>query len=140
VNSIEESLTRLSSAAQQLNQVRDKMSASILDLDKKLHSLQIGVTGWVMLASSASEARELGYAKVGGKWGLALRVTEVQPYLVKECWHFNDAPTWFRVEAVTRIPDLLEHLVKRSADTLALVEKRVVEVEEILGAIAEVSK
>src|ERR1700752_4860589 len=87
MNTLEDSLLKLALAAQQLNEVRDRMSAAITALENKIIALNLGVSGWVYISSGTSECRQLGYGKLDGKWGLLLRVIEPQPiHKEKECW------------------------------------------------------
>ncbi len=89
----------------------------------------MGVSAWVKTHGDENHdsldysSRELGYTRVDGKWGLAIRSTagnHSYPDQDKiEVWAFSDASRLYRLDAVDRIPDLIEELVKRATDITA---------------------
>ncbi len=114
----------LADSAARLNSCSDELGKTIRPIDVALKKLNLGVVAWyTYVGSEKSDSdgyysyRRIGYAKMGGKWGLALSTgsgydfADVDNY---EEWLFNDAPRSMRLEALDHIPDLLEHLVKEA--------------------------
>ena len=52
-------------------------------------------------------------------------------------WLFNEAPRWMRAEAVGKIPDLLEALVKQAEDTTKKIKERTTQVQELAAAMSK---
>ena len=80
---------------------------------------------------------QLGYAKIAGKWGLAIQ-TEEGGYGIEpdyETFSFNDAPRQLRVKAIETIPDLLEKMILVANETSAKIEQKIVEVHQIEFAL-----
>lgn len=118
---VQKSFRQLSIAATTLNEVSDQLGKAIAELDSGLKRLGLGVTTWVEFARSCSEDNfyysyeEIGYAKIGGKWGIALRSVsgcESDSPDSVELWLFNDGPRELRLRAVEKIPELFEKLKK----------------------------
>lgn len=114
----------LAESAARLNSSSDELGKAIRPIDVALKRLNLGVAAWYLYDGSAKPdsegnyyCRRIGYAKVSGKWGLALStasgnaLADVHDY---EEWLFNDAPRWMRIEALDHIPELLEQLVKEA--------------------------
>ena len=120
---ISNSYKQLSEAATQLNAVSDELGKFVTALDAALRRLNLGITTWLRLESREDGSgnytkRDLGYAKIGNKWGIALRTmtgnhNDVDDSNVEE-WLFNDAPRALRIESVEKLPDLFESLVKEA--------------------------
>lgn len=120
---VSSSYRQLSLAASHLNLVSDELGKSIAVLDAALKKLNLGISTWSRLdrwedAFGNYSTRYLGYAKVGNRWGIALRTvagnnTQPEEATVEE-WLFNDAPRSLRIEAVEKLPDLFENLIKEA--------------------------
>ena len=120
---ISNSYKQLSQAATELNSVSDELGKFVTALDSALRRLNLGIATWLRLESREDGSgnytkRDLGYAKVGNKWGIALRTmsgnhNDVEDSNVEE-WLFNDAPRALRIESVEKLPDLFESLVKEA--------------------------
>jgi len=70
--------TQLSSAAKNLNSASDELGQAINAIDAALQKLNLGVPTWIKIHGADDQnldywSRDLGYAKVGNKWGVALR-------------------------------------------------------------------
>lgn len=124
---VAQSLKELSAVAARLNAASDEFSKATAPIDAALKKLNLGVEAWHRYAGWGPDQdgdyseRRIGYAKVAGKWGLALATASGSTYSPDEYgeqWLFNDAPRSMRIEAVEHVPALLEELVKR-ADQLA---------------------
>ncbi len=140
---VQDSYRKLSEVATALNTASDKLGASISLLDLALKKLSLGISSWVHF----NEVRysdgisylyeDVGYTKLGGKWGLAIRTVPGNEVADEqddpESWPFNEAPRALRVRAVVKIPDLLEKLI---ADASAVI-KTVDEQTEVVDALAD---
>jgi hypothetical protein len=80
-------------------------------LDALLKKFNLGVPTWVSFEKSRSDdgnyQEDIGYAKINGKWGIAIRTIECDfsdPDSSVAEWQFNDAPRLLRVNAVERFP------------------------------------
>lgn len=127
--------TELKAAAQRLNRVSDVLAKSVVDLDAQLKELHLGIPAWVLLehvtnkGTGDSRRHELGYAKVGGKWGVAIKTTsmnlnESADSMQDERWLFADSPRQLRMLAIGRLPLLLEALTKAADELTAEIQKR----------------
>ena len=117
-------------------------------LDQALKGLGLGISGWVRVSGGDDPqngyhwSRDIGYAKIVNKWGIALRETSgdySQPEDETETWLFADAPRWLRIESVGKIPDLLEHLVKQADSTTQRLKKKTVETKALADVINEIA-
>ncbi|MEQ1910727.1 MAG: hypothetical protein ABMA15_18045 [Vicinamibacterales bacterium] len=120
---VSSSYRQLSLAASHLNLVSDELGKSISVLDAALKKLNLGISTWSRLdrwedAFGNYSTRYLGYAKVNNRWGIALRTvagnnTQPEEATVEE-WLFNEAPRSLRIEAVEKLPDLFDNLIKEA--------------------------
>lgn len=92
--------TRLEEASQAINQESDRLNALVDDVDKLLKRLNLGVECWV---SNPAKQLFLGYARVDGKWGLAVSNGI-------ERWQFRSAPRQLRMEAIASLGFLFDGL------------------------------
>src|SRR5580700_10089175 len=111
------SVQKLSLVATDLNNASDELSQAISAIDTVLQSLNIGLATWTKIEDGNGLPdderywqRDIGYAKIGNKWGVALRdVAGHYSWPDEETcdsWLFNDAPRWLRIEGIAKIPDL----------------------------------
>ena len=130
----------LATVANNLNAVSDELSRSVSNLDNALKKLNLGVSTWVRLSRTedshgAFALKELGYAKVGGRWGLALRTVAGHgpgsDLEEREEWLFNDAPRPLRVQAIDMIPELLERLVRDARNTTRAITRKIKQAERL---------
>jgi hypothetical protein len=121
---VHDSCRQLAEVAPTLNSASDRLGVSVSKLEDHIKPLGLGVTSWVPFSSWHSQDgfqysfEEIGYAKIGGKWGIAIRTrsgNEAYPEDDGDSWAFNEAPRDLRVRAVAKIPDLLEKLIKDTA-------------------------
>ncbi|MFZ1087073.1 MAG: hypothetical protein WAN35_19080 [Terracidiphilus sp.] len=140
--------TQLSTVAADLNAVSDELGKSIAEIDLALKKLNLGITTWVTIYCGEGEPRlnddtfwsqDLGYAKVAGKWGISLRTVAGEHYSTSpdkiEEWQFNDAPRWLRLQAIDKIPDLLEKLSKDADKTTKAIRARLSETQAVAEAV-----
>src|SRR4051812_28174014 len=126
----------LATHAAELNAGSNELADGMVALDKGLQSLNLGITCWVPFAESDKDSavsHDLGYARVGGTWGIALRERVHPPKTANdafarvlagrhgakseprdEVWLFKDAPRVLRLESIEYLPALLERLVKKT--------------------------
>jgi hypothetical protein len=123
------SFSKLQLVASNLNQVSDGLRDAVAQIDVAIKDLNLGCSVWVIVTHHSDPDTEffrnedLGYAKVGGKWGIALRT--VSGRLGDESedveqWLFNDAPRSLRISGIEKLPQLLERLAE---DATAAAEK-----------------
>jgi hypothetical protein len=114
---------------------------SITTLDKVLQKLNLGITSWVTVSgydqdNGPYDLNQLGYAKVGTAWGIALRTMKGhnlhEESHREEIWLFNEGPRWLRIEALPRLPELFETLLK----DVAAATKRVNEMSTFASEFA----
>jgi hypothetical protein len=123
---IQLSFQKLSDAAESLNQATNEIRSAIAELDEMLAGLHLGIEGWVTFNSDNDPDQpwyrtdyEIGYAKIGGTWGTAIRAVARDLQEDEETpgdpWKFNDAPRDMRLQAVHHIPALIETLTKETS-------------------------
>jgi hypothetical protein len=142
------SFEKLSSAAKNLNSVSDELGRAITAIDYILQRLNLGVPTWVQIHGGTDErtgeeywSRDVGYSKIGNRWGIAL-CTREGDYTShdeerREEWLFNDAPRWLRVEGVEKIPDLLEELIKNTEKTTEKIKGKIGRAKQLAGALEQ---
>src|SRR5579864_5734900 len=74
------SFKQLAVSSTDLNSAVGELCDNISPLDKALSKLNLGVSAWHKIAGHENEygyywTRDIGYAKIGKKWGIALRKT-----------------------------------------------------------------
>jgi len=144
----------LSSVATSLNTASDELTEVVGVLDEALKKLNIGLTVWVTFSEWSDSydqgitqmARygkdQIGYCKVNGKWGIALqRVSgdDAGPDEPQGPWPFNDAPRNMRLEAVDKIPNIIEELSKEASRTAKIVQEKTRQVRELATAIGQIA-
>ncbi len=135
-SAIESHLKQLTAAAKALNELSDTLTTQVGQIEAIVNALNLGVRASVQVETlSLSEDHfcrswlQLGYGKSGNKWGFIveelfqdLNNPDGDDY---DCWPFKEAPREFRIKAVDKIPELLEALVKKSAEVASDITKRV---------------
>jgi hypothetical protein len=120
-------------------------------VDKALKRLNLGLSAWVQISGADHTpedndrwwSRSLGYGKVGDKWGISLRTLDGnhrEPDCESgETWLFAEAPRWMRLEAIGKIPELLERLLDQTVETTKAIKKKTEQAYEIAEAIHELA-
>jgi hypothetical protein len=148
-NRVSASYQQLSAAATQLNAVSDELSKFVTALDAALRKLNLGLATWLRLDGREDglgnyTKRDLGYAKIGGKWGISLRVVagnhNTPDVSTVEEWLFNEAPRALRIEAVEKLPDLFELLVKEADDATRRIRNRASKIQQLAEGLASSPK
>jgi len=138
---------RLAVSAEVLNAASDEFTRPILDLEAALQGLNLGLTTWQKVVGGADDhdnfwRREVGYARTDGKWGLVIRAISGNhnvpddDYDVEQ-WPFSDAPRSYRIEALDKLPDLLEELIKNSEKTTKKLKEKTVEARQLAAALGQ---
>jgi hypothetical protein len=138
----------LSSAAVGLNAVSDELGKSVIDIDTALKNLNLGITTWVKIRSWSADdfqgdtsywKEEIGYTKLKGRWGICLRRTDGDYSIPErdevESWPFNEAPRALRLDAIDKIPDLLQALSKEAAETTAQIQAKLADAQVVAASI-----
>lgn len=142
------SFQRLKEAATRLNTVSDELGKSIAVLDAALKQLNLGVSTWVSIESYQDPAtadywaKQIGYAKVGSKWGIALSERSGNynaDFHDSEEWLFNEGPRALRIEAVVKLPELLEALTAKASETAEEIKAQIGRAQEVVSAVATVA-
>jgi hypothetical protein len=138
----------LSRTASELNKISDELGKSISEIDAALKKLNLGVEVWVQVSMAGDGddyyIEKIGYAKVSGVWGLALR-TEFG-YEDQHCddevstWLFGDGPRALRLDSIAKLPDLLEELSKIAVLTTERIRNGMFEAQMIAGAVTGAMK
>src|SRR5690242_20811280 len=138
----------LSSVAHSLNIASDELTKVVFALDESLRKLNIGLTVWVTFRSRGVEEWEydddqIGYCKVNGKWGIALRRiwgdNQADHYGDEGPWLFNDAPRDMRLKGIDKIPEVIEELSKEASETTKKVQEKTREVRELAGVTEKIA-
>ena len=147
-NRISSSYKQLTQAATELNAVSDELGKFVTALDSALRRLNLGIATWLRLESREDGSgnytkRDLGYAKIGNKWGIALRTmvgnhNDVEDSNVEE-WLFNDAPRALRIESVEKLPDLFESLVKEADAATRQIRTKTERAQALASALTDPS-
>jgi hypothetical protein len=145
---ISSSYKQLTQAATELNAVSDELGKFVTALDSALRRLNLGIATWLRLESREDGSgnytkRDLGYAKIGNKWGIALRTmsgnhNDVEDSNVEE-WLFNDAPRALRIESVEKLPDLFESLVKEADAATRQIRTKTERAQALASALTDPS-
>jgi hypothetical protein len=139
---------QLSHAAIDLNTASDELGKPIRIWEGALKRLNLGVSAWVELSSGGEGPRwwdrSVGYTKLKeGSWGIGLRTREGRDDhpddSSEDLWPFNDAPRWMRVEAVGKLPDLLDALLKQAEDTTKNIRTKIEQANRLAEAISRVA-
>src|SRR5262245_40836862 len=142
------SYKQLSNAANDLNAVSDELGKFIGALDAALRKLNLGIPSWLRLDSREDGSgnyikRDLGYAKIGNRWGIALRSMtgnhNTPDVSNSEEWLFNDAPRSLRIEAIEKLPDLFDHMVKEVDVATKQIKSRTEQAEHLAHVLSEVA-
>ncbi len=143
---VSSSYRQLSLAASHLNLVSDELGKSIVVLDAALKKLNLGISTWSRLdrwedAFGNYSSRYLGYAKVNNRWGIALRTVagnnnQPEEATVEE-WLFNEAPRALRIEAVEKLPDLFENLIKEADVAIRKVKAQTLNARHLSAALGD---
>jgi hypothetical protein len=148
------SYSELSSIATDLNAVSDAFGKAVSDIDEGLKKLNLGVTAWVRVDSSYGNDRpedrtyrieEIGYAKINGKWGIALRTRSGDEAYPEEADRvddvpFNEAPRASRLKAIEKIPELLKKLSEEAAKVTKELQAKLADAQAVAAAVQDATR
>ena len=148
-SSLSESVTlsylELSILAHDLNAISDELGTFVSEIDAALKKLNLGISVWVRVGGWHDPqtldyfSETIGYAKVNGKWGIALRTqagNENDPdQTTTEEWLFNEGPRKLRLAAVDKIPDLLKTLSRETQSTTEKIKAKLDAAKEVADAV-----
>ena len=134
----------LTTSAKAINDVSGELAKPIVALEQALQRLNLGVACWTQISGGSDElehwSQDLGYARVRGRWCLAVRKVQgqhVNPDRDEiEIWPFNEAPLYQRINAVDKLPDLIESLVDATNATAKRLHKKVAPTQELATAVS----
>jgi hypothetical protein len=146
--SVSASYHELTSTAGILNRVSDALGKAVSDIDDGLKKLNLGITVWVRVACDGPDypedpfyrIDEIGYAKINGKWGIALKTvsgSEQDPPGEEsvETWPFNEAPRALRLKAIEKTPELFKKLNEEAAKAANELKDKLGDVLAVAAAI-----
>jgi hypothetical protein len=146
---VESNLKELTGAAQTLNAVSDEFTKQVSTIESTLSRLNLGIRAHVVVHSStnmdgdATNYLRLAYGKLSGKWGFIIEQftdhINWDEYTDFESWAFKDAPRELRIDAVDKIPELLEALVKKSGEIAAKMATKTEYTRELAARLAPTS-
>jgi hypothetical protein len=151
IEKVQKHFAALSSVASSLNEASDELTKVVTVLNEALKKLNVGLNAWVTFRTRGNDNQnpeafdldQIGYCKVNGAWGIALRHIWGNPiwdeYDAEGPWLFNDAPRELRLHGVDGIPQLIEELGKEASDTTKKVHEKTQEVRELAGVIEQIA-
>jgi uncharacterized phage infection (PIP) family protein YhgE len=150
ISKIQTQFQNLTSVANSLNTASDELTKVVSVLDEALKKLNVGLEAWVTFSKWSDEhrscAEQVGYCKLNGKWGIAIqRLTTWTEAIGQDeddldgPWHFNEAARDIRLEAVDKLPELIEELGKQALHTTKKVQEKTNQVRELATAITEIT-
>lgn len=147
VQRVSSSFTQLAQAASSLNSVSDELGKSVAQIDFSLKNLNLGITVWVKIRDweGGEEedhewwSEEVGYAKIGGKWGISIKRAEGTHHDPErdrvEQWLFNDAPRAMRLIAIDKIPELLDQMSNQAVVAAQKIKEKLADVQAVADAV-----
>jgi hypothetical protein len=142
--SIADQIKKLEAAAAKLNLASDELSKPVTALNAVLKQMNVGVPAWHRYEGEYDDETmgfwksEIGYAKVKGEWGIAVRSVSGfadDPGAEKEeSWLFDDAPRKMRIEAIDHLAALLTALVTEADTTADQLQAKVQSAKQIADA------
>jgi hypothetical protein len=139
------SLEQLSKTAISLNKASDRLNQAINQLNEALKKLNLGVSSWVTFYSDGegpfTDWHDIGYAKVSGKWGIAIRknfedLNAQQDNQIETTeWQFSEAPREMRIQAIPFLPKVIEKLNEDAEKTTQVLNQKTGDAEALAQAI-----
>jgi hypothetical protein len=142
------SFERLSKTANSLNSASDRLNDALEKLNIALKSLNLGISSWTTFAAwedgPLSEDQDIGYDKINGKWGIALRkvfedLNRADDHVDITAWHFSEAPREMRLQAIGHLNKLIEQLNVDAAAATERVAHKTAEAEAFAAAISDIA-
>ncbi len=146
---VQDNFRALSSVSTSLNTASDELVKAVSILDEALKKLNIGLTVWVTFRSRDLDGLDydddqIGYGKVNGKWGIALRRIwgdhATDRHNDEGPWSFGEAPRELRMAGVDGIPKLIETLSQEASSATKKIQEKTQEVRELASVIEHPGK
>ncbi len=138
----------LSKAAEVLNSVSDAFSKAVSDIDEALKKLNLGIVAWVIVHEDSASSddpiyhiEEIGYSKIGSKWGIALRTRTGNVMYSDddresvETWLFNEATRTLRLKAIGKLPELVNKLSQEAAKMTKQLQSKLADTQAVAEAL-----
>ena len=134
---------RLAQSAEALSSKTDEFSRQIAVLDGALKKLDLGIIAWERIRGGEDKSgnywsEDVGYAKVNGRWGIAIRErsgnTNAGTEEIDE-WLFNDAPRSLRISAIDQMAGLLNKLLTSSGKTARKIDEKIAQAKSLASAL-----
>lgn len=150
VDKVQKDFQNLASIAISLNTASDGLTKVVGVLDEALKKLGVGITVWETFSDRGDENNperydcdQIGYSKVGSKWGIALRHIwgheGFNDHNEEGPWQFNDAPREMRLRSVDKIADVIESLAKRAVETTKKIQEKTEELSELADVVSKIA-
>jgi hypothetical protein len=147
--SVSTAFSKLHSVAAELNAVSDELGKYVADIDVSLKKLNLGIAVWVKVSGWEGDqhrgdlsywTEDLGYSKIGGKWGISLRrvdgdYRDPDGECVEE-WLFNDAPRDLRLASIAKFPELLETLTLKAMKVIGEIQSQMEYLQTVAASIS----
>jgi methyl-accepting chemotaxis protein len=138
---------KLVASAAELNAVSDELAEPVSAIEAALQELNLGVSAWTQFAGKFDYDtgyfwdHSIGYAKVARTWSIAIRTRtgSAGEHEENEIWRFNDAPRSYRIQALEKLPDLLDQLVKTSGETAAKLKAQVASAKQVAETMTQMA-
>ena len=140
---------KLAVSAAELNVVSDEIAKPIHAIDAALQKLNLGISAWVQVVGGNDFPdgdfwwdRSIGYDKIDRRWGIAIRARSgysVMDRLQEDAWRFDAAPRSYRLEALDKLPELLEQLVDAASKTAKALKSKVAAAEQVATTISQMA-
>ena len=145
----------LASLSRRLNEASDILSRQIAQVEAAINELKLGVWAWVTVSKyeadsdftvggksdTVTKVESLGYGKHQGKWCL-LFATSYEEYpdpRLETVIPLRDAPRMERIQAVEKLPELIQALEAKAKDMAQLATTRAGQVAEVAAALKAVA-
>jgi hypothetical protein len=140
---VQSSLQKLSTAATALNEASDRFAKLIAEIDAVLKNMNIGIASWVIMGSRWCDENgnsgydQVGYAKINGKWGIAIRSFQQDDSGAEfdETWSFAESPRRLRLASIEYIPALLDELAKEATKNTTDIQEKTNHLLAIVSAV-----
>jgi hypothetical protein len=139
------SFKALAASSQVLNAASDELTKPIAEINGILQHLNLGLTVWERIHGEDNDgqgnywSRDVGYTQIHRRWGIAIRTVEGSHHRPGEDdsqeWLFDEAPRSLRIDAVDKIPELLDKLIKASEKTARKLQAKAGEARELATAL-----
>ena len=134
---------RLAASAESLSSKTDEFSKQVAVLDSALKKLDLGIIAWERIRGGEDKsgnywAEDVGYAKINGKWGIAIRERSGNTNTgIEESdeWLFNDAPRSLRISAIDQMPGLLNKLAASTGKTARKIDEKIAQAKSLAMAL-----